>query len=341
MAEPKYSSRSKTWTGLVYSHTEPSGKRKYQSITAPTKREWKQLEAEFKANRKGKTAKDMTIRDCIEQYIDSKSGVLSPSTLVTYQSYKKKLAPLYDIRLSAIDSADVQYCMSNLSKELKANSLHTVYVLLMASINMADDTRRFKVTLPTDPPHEYNIPSDREVLLLMENAVPEMKLCIALAAFGTLRRGEVCALEYSDVLYDFDAVYVHSGIVKDKDKGWIKKEMPKTAGSVRRIILPENVMDMIGHGEGPIIHYNPGTLSRCFAGLRKRLGLKCRFHDLRHYAASTMHAMGIPDKYIMERGGWSSDRVLKEIYQNVLPDRAKVFTEKVNDYYTEMLKRIS
>lgn len=30
-----------------------------------------------------------------------------------------------------------------------------------------------------------------------------------------------------------------------------------------------------------------------------------RFHDLRHYSANVLHALGIPDAYIMERGGWA------------------------------------
>lgn len=38
-----------------------------------------------------------------------------------------------------------------------------------------------------------------------------------------------------------------------------------------------------------------------------------RFHDLRYYSASIMHAIGVPDVYIMERGGWSSDKTLKKI----------------------------
>ena len=40
-----------------------------------------------------------------------------------------------------------------------------------------------------------------------------------------------------------------------------------------------------------------------------------RFHDFRHYSASIMHAIGIPDQYIMARGGWKTDTVLKAVYR--------------------------
>ncbi len=31
-----------------------------------------------------------------------------------------------------------------------------------------------------------------------------------------------------------------------------------------------------------------------------------------------MHAIGIPDQYIMARGGWGSDKVLKAIYRGTI-----------------------
>lgn len=41
-----------------------------------------------------------------------------------------------------------------------------------------------------------------------------------------------------------------------------------------------------------------------------------RFHDLRHIAASDMHAQGIPDKVAAERGGWSGTQTMREVYQH-------------------------
>ena len=61
-----------------------------------------------------------------------------------------------------------------------------------------------------------------------------------------------------------------------------------------------------------------------------------RFHDLRHYSASIMHAIGIPDQYIMARGGWKTDTVLKAVYRNVINDEQKKFTDKINSHFTTM-----
>ena len=43
-----------------------------------------------------------------------------------------------------------------------------------------------------------------------------------------------------------------------------------------------------------------------------------------------MHGIGIPDQYIMKRGGWESDRVLKKGYRNVIDEEDKKFIDKVN-----------
>lgn len=49
-----------------------------------------------------------------------------------------------------------------------------------------------------------------------------------------------------------------------------------------------------------------------------------------------MHAIGIPDQYIMDRGGWKTDRVLKKVYRNVISDEKKKFTEQINAHFESM-----
>ena len=66
-----------------------------------------------------------------------------------------------------------------------------------------------------------------------------------------------------------------------------------------------------------------------------------RFHDLRHYSASIMHAIGILDQYIMARGGWKTDTVLKAVYRNVINDEQKKFTDKINKVTRENLQGIN
>ena len=52
--------------------------------------------------------------------------------------------------------------------------------------------------------------------------------------------------------------------------------------------------------------------------------------------ASELHTLGIPDVYIMQRGGWEDDTTLKNVYRHVLVDREKEMNEIGNDYFSKL-----
>ena len=112
---------------------------------------------------------------------------------------------------------------------------------------------------------------------------------------------------------------------------------PKTESSIRTVVMPDFVIQRISGIEGRIVKMHPEDISKRFAATIKELELPhFRFHDLRHYSASIMHAIGIPDQYIMKRGGWKTDAVLKSVYRNAIDDEDKKFTQKINDHFQGM-----
>lgn len=334
--------KSGSWRVQAFSHYEmvDGVKRpRYRSFTAPTKAEAEMMAAQFANDRKRYQQADFTVSEAVEQYIRAKEAVLSPATIRTYDQIRRtRLGTIGAIRIDTLSSADLQSWVSSLARQISAKTVKNVYGLVISAVSLYTD-KSFHVTLPARSPRQYSVPTDADVNLLMKEARPDLKLAITLSAIGTLRRGEICALKYKDVLPDFSGIYVHSDIVLDKNRQWIHKDMPKTSDSVRRVELPAKVMDMLGTGdpEEYVITSTPAAISDAFARLRNRLGLECRFHDLRHYAASILHAIGVPDQYIMERGGWSTDGTLKSIYRNTLSDKSRQFSAKANDYFTNNL----
>ena len=88
---------------------------------------------------------------------------------------------------------------------------------------------------------------------------------------------------------------------------------------------------------GNLVNLNPNQITHRFAKILKTLNIQSfRFHDLRHYAASMMHALGVPDVYIIQRGGWASDTTLKGIYRGVMDDYKEKFTNKVFEHLENM-----
>lgn len=54
------------------------------------------------------------------------------------------------------------------------------------------------------------------------------------------------------------------------------------------------------------------------------------------YSASIMHTLGAPDRYIMERGGWSTDKTLKAVYQHTMSDQAQEFNKRIKSHFEKM-----
>ncbi len=311
-----------------------NGKRKRKSFTGKTKKEALFKMTDWMKNNEVINDDKMSLANAVSMYISSKENVLSPTTIRDYKKIYRlyvKEQPLGNIQVEDIRNEDLQNLINDLAEGHTPKYLKNIYSLIHSAIKFVNPYANFVVTFPKKEPIERNIPTDEEVKLLMDNADEELRLAIMLAAFGTLRRGEICSLSYEDI--DGNTIHIHTDMVLTSDKEWVIKNIPKTASSDRFVPLPQFVIDEMGTGEGRILNINPTIITVRFIRLRDSLGLKCRFHDLRHYAASIMHSIGIPDQYIMERGGWSSDAILKSVYRNVLKDKNNEFTDKTNEYF--------
>ena len=78
-----------------------------------------------------------------------------------------------------------------------------------------------------------------------------------------------------------------------------------------------------------------------FKALLAEHNLEMTFHDLRHLNASIMLMLGIPDKYAMERGGWSTNSTLKAVYQHTFSEERKIVDEKIDSYFNSIIERKS
>jgi integrase len=310
-----------------------NGKQVRKSFTAATKKEAEWLASEF-IHEGAQAGSDCTVSKAIDTYITNRTNTCSPSTIRGYRLLQKKhYASIENLRVSTITSEDMQRFVNSISASMSPKSVRNIYGLLTASILSVTPDKRFFVNLPQKEVTDYNLPTDDDVKRLLAESDGPLRIAILLASIGTMRRGEICALDYSDITGN--VIHVHRDMIKNTDDKWIIKGIPKTSSSDRYIEYPKKVIKEIGTGEGLIVPLNPNNLTYRFTCLRDKLGLKCRFHDLRHYSASIMHAIGVPDQYIMEVGGWSSDTVLKSVYRNVLNDKQKEFSDKRNNFFND------
>ena len=287
------------------------------------KAECEQMAAAYLLEKKEK-ARDVDVRTAIRKYIDVKAGVLSPSTVAAYEKYLKNgaYAGIEEKNVRKLRADDVQAWVSGFARTHSAKYTKNVYGLFSAAVKLAGG-REYAPTMPAGRKPKVYTPTDAELLTLLNYVAdkPQLRNAILLAAFGSLRRSEICALTGEDF----------SGCA-------VTIKTTKTEGSDRVAQLPAFVVDMIGPVPGPLMDCNPDALSNRFNRAIKFSGVrKFSFHALRHYYVSIAHAIGISDAYTMKMGGWRTDHVMKRNYLSTLSDIEKRERDRLNQHFENLM----
>lgn len=321
----------------VLDYTDPDGKRHYKSFTAPTKAEAQFLAAQWRTNRTEEKNPKLTVYEAVDRYIKMKDSVLSPSTIAGYKRMHKNYFNNEFGRtdLNDLKNTDIQIWIGDLAERLSPKTVRNINGLFQASIEMFLPDFHFTTTLPAKTKPELYCPSDEDVKKLLKHiSGTELEIAVLLAAFGPLRRGEICALTNKDIKGNI--ISVSKSMVLGPDREWIIKQ-PKTYGSYREVEFPDFVIEKTNGIKGRIIQASPDNISERFRRALDTAGLPhFRFHDLRHYSASIMHAIGVPDQYILQRGGWSSDNVMKTVYRNTIDLEKARQTKKINKHFQKL-----
>lgn len=327
---------------------DENGRRFKRSFTGQTVEEVDMMIAAFKLERhrrkqdgEGKKTIKMSMADACQLYIDSSEAVLSPATVRGYTNIVTQLrkSNLGGCQLTKVTNLDLQEWISSMSASgLSPKTVANRWGLVVSTLRRFMPDFRPNVTLPGRRPAKKYTPSDKDVRAVVSAIKdPDLLAAAILYAFGPMRRSEICALTWDDI--NGCQITIDKALVRDKAGKWVIKDSPKEFASFRTIDFPPQVIALLPHREGRIIRSNPESLSSRFGALVDAIGLPhFTLHDLRHYAASVMHLIGVPDKYIMARGGWATDEVMKAVYQSVIDDEQMEQTTIINGHFLDVLE---
>lgn len=223
------------------------------------------------------------------------------------------------------------------------------YQVLRAMMNTAvDDELIRRNPCRVKGADRYDVP-ERPVLTVAEvfaaaDAIaPRYRLLVLLAAFTTLRFGELASLRRRDVDTAGRVVLVQRAQAEMQD-GKLFDKAPKSAAGVRPVAFPDEILaDVIEHleryagaGRDGHVFLGPqgGQLRRSnfrddWIKARKDAGIAAdvHFHDLRH-TGNTLAAAGASTRELMTRMGHSTARAAL-VYQHMTADRDRAIADRL------------
>ena len=338
---------SGAWRCQVYLGRDPTGKKLFQSVTRPNKHDCI-IEAERISKHHHEILRDqslLTLDEAITKYLELKDGILSPSTIRCYENiHKNHLQSLMPLRLRDLSKNIVQ---AALNQEYKSNSPKTVkntYRLLTAVLNQFTDSD-LNIQLKEPEEREVNTLTEEQLLILiLELQGDRSEIPLLLALFLGLRRSEILALEHSDFDPATNILSITKAKVPDKNNQYVIKST-KTKKGRRKLLVPPYLAEKLKTCIDQNIQFFNVSPERPYRKLqyicKKHNFPHMSMHNLRHQNASIMLALNIPDKYALERGGWSSSSVMKNVYQHTMTQQRTKIDQTINNYFEQLISKIS
>ncbi len=319
--------------------------------------------ASFVAQAGAGTSSEGTFGALVERWftVASVSRDWSPKTIVeTRRIIETKLGPLLPVsvdklRTSVLDTfyatlrarggrcghVPPQQHGAQLCDEgapLSASTVRRIHVVVHAALEqgIAWEWLMFNPAAKASPgrvEHTEVVPAEvPQVLALLDAAErdsPDLAVFLVLAAVTGARRGELCALRWSDVDTDGARVTI-SRVISIGPDGPVERKKPKTRSSLRTISLDATTMAVLrvhhtrsaeraiacgaslpdeaylfsGEVDGSK-PWRPDSTSRKFRQLRDSIGLdrEIHLHSLRHFVVTTLLGAGVALPQVAGRVG--------------------------------------
>lgn len=320
------------------------------SFTAPSEDEVKYLVRDAKYAKKRKESSGITVAEAVKLYINSRRNILSVTTIESYEKWAKdRFLCLHNIPINNITEQILQDAVNTecglityKGKPIAPKTVINSYGLYHSAITRyRSDDFRPNVTLPRIVKTYKQLPSPQEII----NAVhgTDIELPVLLALWMSLTESEIRGIKVSSIR---DGVlYIEESVVTVGGKS-VSKSAAKEYDRNRKNRIPQYIMTLIENtpawknGEGYIETRTGTALYKRFNRVLDDAGLpQMPFHYLRHEFASIALKLNIPQKYIMEKGGWSTPHIMESVYQHTFTSEMDHVTNQLDCYFENLLSK--
>lgn len=323
----------------VFASPDSNGKRISKRITGYSEADVKRQAEEFLSEVKRQPkAFQLTLKDACDiymEYLANKKKPLSPSTLRLYNGMiKLYLTNLHDKPIMQITEDMLQDEIYELEKNVSPKTIHNIINFYVPCIRHSRRGFRPELDMPDLEKPVTRVPDMavlREKIDSIENI--RLKIPVILAAYCGMRRSEIAALDLkNDIEYDKQIsfgedqhtvciIHITKAMVMNPDGEYVIKSTKTEAGE-RTLFAPEWLGDILKEvrDDETYVPYPPHKISSRFYEWSESENIGCSFHGLRHFYASIMKALNIPDNYAMLLMGHSTDNMLQR-YQEIMNEK--------------------
>ena len=319
---------------------------------------------------------DEALRDLIEQQVPGRSDGagatvgqlldawlsecermdLSPTTLRVYRTQiehtiRPALGSIKVQRLGAKDLDDLYRAMKEKGSSPKTVRNH--HALLAAALhqavrwgwvrrNVAEMAKPPRVTQRVVRPP--SVDAVRQIVVAAEERDPRLAPLVMMAALTGMRRGELCALRWSDLDLDEGQIEVARSVVLVP--GGLGEKTTKT-NRTRRVALDEVGLSVLRTHRARVeewarladeelrpdafifspyvdgsLPFRPDNVTNFFIRVRDELKLPdVRLHDLRHFTATQLIGAGVDVRTVAGRLGHTDPSMTLRVYSHALEER--------------------
>lgn len=339
----------------------------------PATGKWKQLSKTFRG---GSRAADAALRDLVDERVPARSdGVgatfgqlldewldeterldLSPTTIRNYKSQvehtiRPRLGKVLLSRLTPKHLDDLYGVMKDGGSSAK--SIRNIHAIISAALHQGVRWGWIRSSVadmakpPRVPQRQVKAPAVDVVQQIIEEAEdrdPRLSPLLILAAMTGMRRGELCALRWTDIDLEAGVIEVTRSLVVVP--GGLAEKSTKTDRARRVALDPVAVALLTEHREmceekiaeaggtlaedafvfSPFVEattpFRPDNVTSFFTRVRDAVDAPTvRLHDLRHFTATQLIAAGVDVRTVAERLGHSDASLTLRVYAHVIQER--------------------
>ena len=285
-------------------------------------RKAEQIKANWQIDRKVQTHARERVGEIMEGYIEAKERTLSPLTVRGYQIIAdNRWKAVAMRRLCDISDQEWQRIVSREARTCGPKTLKNAWGLLRSAARFYGHELP-AVSLPMLEPNQRDYLTPEQIPVFVQAVTPTRFAVPLLLALSSMRISEIDALRWEDIPEDPAMIATRGAVVLNKNNKYIRKATGKNATSSRvvPVMIPQlrEVLARDRQASGGLIPCSQNTLRINCKKICEKAGLPpVSPHGLRHSFASLCYHLRVPERIVMEIGGWANERTVHEIYTHI------------------------